>query len=238
MATPRRSSKQSGGTLLGLVLGLIVGLAIAVVVALYITRSPTPFVTHNPPAPGETGASAGQAVDLNRSLQGKSPGQAVPETARPAPPNTAPGQSAGEAPNPQIIEVPPSNDDAAGPSPAPAPAPAQPAPKAPAPRQSAAASAPAPRSPAAASAAPAQATANTGYFLQVGAYRTAQDAEQQRARLALQGFESKVSQRDSGGVTYYRVRIGPFAKFDDMNEVRQRLSDAGVDTAVIRFQQQ
>ncbi len=82
------------------------------------------------------------------------------------------------------------------------------------------------------------ADANTGYFLQVGAYKTAADAEQQRARLGFQGFESKVSQRDAGGVTYYRVRIGPFTQFEDMNTTRQRLSDAGIDTAVIRFTKQ
>jgi cell division protein FtsN len=85
---------------------------------------------------------------------------------------------------------------------------------------------------------PAPGDANTGYFLQVGAYKTQADAEQQRARLGFQGFESKVTERDAGGVTYYRVRIGPFTKFEDMNNVRQRLSDAGVDTAVIRFSKQ
>jgi cell division protein FtsN len=85
---------------------------------------------------------------------------------------------------------------------------------------------------------PTAADANTGYLLQVGAYKTAADAEQQRARLAFQGFESKVTQRDAGGVTYYRVRIGPFSKFEEMNTTRQRLSDAGVDTAVIRFSKQ
>ncbi|MCS0463976.1 SPOR domain-containing protein, partial [Burkholderia mallei] len=82
------------------------------------------------------------------------------------------------------------------------------------------------------------ADANTGYFLQVGAYKTEADAEQQRARLGFQGFESKVSKRDVSGVTYFRVRIGPFSKFEDMNSARQRLSDAGVDTAVIRFTKQ
>jgi len=89
-----------------------------------------------------------------------------------------------------------------------------------------------------ASAAPSAADANTGYLLQVGAYKTSADAEQQRARLAFQGFESKVTQRDAGGITYYRVRIGPFARFEDMNSTRQRLSDAGIDTAVIRFTKQ
>ncbi len=85
---------------------------------------------------------------------------------------------------------------------------------------------------------PAPGDVNTGYFLQVGAYKTQADAEQQRARLGFQGFESKVTQRDAGNVTYYLVRIGPFTKFEDMNNVRQRLSDAGVDTAVIRFSKQ
>ena len=70
---------------------------------------------------------------------------------------------------------------------------------------------------------PAPGDANTGYFLQVGAYKTQADAEQQRARLGFQGFESKVTQRDAGNVTYFRVRIGPFTKFEDMNNVRQRL---------------
>ncbi|MET5020280.1 SPOR domain-containing protein, partial [Burkholderia pseudomallei] len=76
------------------------------------------------------------------------------------------------------------------------------------------------------------ADANPGYFLQVGAYKTEADAEQQRERLGFQGFESKVSKRDVSGVTYFSVRIGPFSKFDDMNSARQRLSEAGVDTAV------
>ncbi|CAG4891437.1 SPOR domain-containing protein [Paraburkholderia saeva] len=259
MAKPRRTtkqSKQSGGTFLGIVLGLIVGLAIAVVVALYITRAPTPFVSKvAPPAASDTGASQPQ-YDPNRPLQGKTPGQPVPQAAQPAPPNTAPGQttnqtqSSGMLEEPQIVEVPPSNANGVavppkaaidnggsatpGKKPQPSSATAGTATSAPKPAPEANAkpgSAPA-------TAAPSAADANTGYFLQVGAYKTAADAEQQRARLGFQGFESKVTQRDAGGVTYYRVRIGPFSKFEDMNTTRQRLSDAGVDTAVIRFTKQ
>lgn len=263
MAKPRRTTKQSqskqtGGTFLGIVLGLIVGLAIAVVVALYITRAPTPFVSKvAPPAASDAGASQAQQYDPNRPLQGKTPGQPVPQAAQPAPPNTAPGQTtpqtqSGMLEEPQIVEVPPSSGNANGTAVAPKPAPdngngtaAAPAkkPQASAPAATAAGSAPKSASPAtAANAKPgsgaAAADANTGYFLQVGAYKTSADAEQQRARLAFQGFESKVTQRDAGGVTYYRVRIGPFSKFEDMNSSRQRLSDAGVDTAVIRFTKQ
>jgi cell division protein FtsN len=262
MAQPRRSTKQSkqtGGTFLGIVLGLIVGLAIAVVVALYITRAPTPFVAKvAPPAASDSGASQPQ-YDPNRPLQGKSPGQPVPQAAQPAPPNTAPGQTtnqsqtSGMLEEPQIVEVPPSNNGVAV-----APKPAQDnganngttmamnqPKKAPSPTSAPTTANIAPTQPPKAGSAPntngvppAANDANTGYLLQVGAYKTAADAEQQRARLAFQGFESKVTQRDAGGVTYYRVRIGPFSKFEDMNSTRQRLSDAGVDTAVIRFTKQ
>ncbi|WP_205193764.1 SPOR domain-containing protein, partial [Burkholderia sp. LMG 13014] len=108
-------------------------------------------------------------------------------------------------------------------------------------QQQLAANTPKPTSSATAAAAakpPTANDANTGYFLQVGAYKTEGDAEQQRARLGFQGFESKVSKRDVSGVTYFRVRVGPFSKFEEMNSARQRLSDAGVDTAVIRFTKQ
>ncbi|MGF6530966.1 MULTISPECIES: SPOR domain-containing protein [Paraburkholderia] len=245
MAKPRRTTKQSkqtGGTFLGIVLGLIVGLAIAVVVALYITRAPTPFVAKvAPPAASDTSASDAQ-YDPNRPLQGKTPGQPVPQANQPAPPNTAPGQTNGVNPpggmlqEPQIVEVPPASSPAANNGVAVAPQPAQ--------DQAASGTVKKPQqatsAPPSTAAAPASnaADANSGYFLQVGAYKTSADAEQQRARLAFQGFESKVTQRDAGGVTYYRVRIGPFSKFEDMNSARQRLSDAGVDTAVIRFTKQ
>ncbi|NTZ09408.1 SPOR domain-containing protein [Burkholderia metallica] len=296
MAQPRRTSKQSkqaGGTFLGIVLGLIVGLAIAVVVALYITRSPSPFVSKVAPPPADNGASQPQQFDPNRALQGKTPGQPVPQAAQPAPPNTAPGQAANQTqggllPEPQIVEVPPSgntngatgssnptasNNPSSGNGVAVAPKPADttPPPKktqqaqqqqqggeddlarfaaqkqaqqAAAQKQQQqqqAANTPKPTSSATAAAAakpPTANDANTGYFLQVGAYKTEGDAEQQRARLGFQGFESKVSKRDVSGVTYFRVRVGPFSKFEDMNSARQRLSDAGVDTAVIRFTKQ
>ncbi|EMD9440507.1 cell division protein [Burkholderia cepacia] len=300
MAQPRRTSKQSkqaGGTFLGIVLGLIVGLAIAVVVALYITRSPSPFVSKVAPPPADNGASQPQQFDPNRALQGKTPGQPVPQAAQPAPPNTAPGQAANQTqggllPEPQIVEVPPSANGSSGSNNAgssngttasnnassgngvavaPKPADTTPPPKktqqaqqqqqggeddlarfaaqkqaqqAAAQKQQQqqlAANTPKPTSSATAAAAakpPTANDANTGYFLQVGAYKTEGDAEQQRARLGFQGFESKVSKRDVSGVTYFRVRVGPFSKFEDMNSARQRLSDAGVDTAVIRFTKQ
>ena len=244
MATKRRTSskqgggpsKQGGGTFIGIVLGLIVGLAIAVIVALYITRSPTPFVAKLTGG-GASDASAASDLDLNRSLQGKTPGQAV--QGQPAPAN-------GGSVEPQIIEVPSSSPSAAntpkvvpgsgGPSANPdeTPAAPAPAPQAQKPAPSASTTAPAAQPNTGSNATVND--ANSGYLLQVGAYKTEGDAEQQRARLAFQGFESKVTRRDASGVTYFRVRVGPFTKFADMNAARQRLADAGIDTVVIRFQ--
>jgi len=235
---------QHGGTFLGVVLGLIVGLAIAVVVALYITRSPTPFVARNPNPSGDT--SAPNSVDPNRALAGANPGQAVSPSAQPAPPNTAPGQptnpSTGLLDEPQIVEMPTSQPaaanapDTSGSSQAPWPSANNTRPNtgstAPANTNAPSHSAPA------TSATPPANDANTGYLLQVGAYRTEADASQQRARLALMGVSSAVSKRESGAVTFYRVRVGPFAKFDDMNSVRQQLTGEGIDTAVIRFTKQ
>ena len=253
MAKPRRTSKQSkqtGGTFIGIVLGLIVGLAIAVIVALYITRAPTPFVAKVAPPPSEANSAppAAQPYDPNRPLQGKSPGQAVPQAAQPTPPNTAPGQtnnqtqSSGMLDEPQIVEVPPSGATASAPKTASTSPAKKPETTPNAPNATSNANATPPKGGSAPATAkttpPAPGEPNTGYFLQVGAYKTQADAEQQRARLGFQGFESRVTQRDAGGVTYYRVRVGPFAKFEDMNTARQRLSDAGVDTAVIRFSKQ
>lgn len=280
--------RQHGGTFLGVVLGLIVGLAIAVVVALYITRSPTPFVSRSPTA--ASGDAASGNVDPNRPLAGAKPGIAVPQSAQPAPPNTAPGQpanpSTGLLDEPKIVEVPapaaptapaasaapvapaPADDDSDAATPHWPSAPARttaPKPSAAKPNASTSSASPAhAQTPSSASATPSAhpkpsgatsgpsastssganpstvtpGDANTGYLLQVGAYRTETDADQQRARLALMGYDAHVTRRDSGAVTFFRVRVGPFAKFDDMNGVRQRLSGAGVDTAVIRFTKQ
>ncbi|UAW64077.1 SPOR domain-containing protein [Mycoavidus sp. HKI] len=197
MRKQRRSSKQNGGTLLGIVLGLTVGLAIAVVVALYVTRAPTPFVTKTAPAPSAESLNSQASADPNRLLQGRSPSQPV----APAGPSSEPGSMI----EPQIVEVPSSagalnSGQAVNKSEL------------------------------------ASNGANSSYYLQVGAYKTRADAEQQRAKLALQGFESKVTRYENAGILYYRVRLGPFTRFEQMNQARLRLTDAGIDTAIIRPQ--
>jgi cell division protein FtsN len=72
------------------------------------------------------------------------------------------------------------------------------------------------------------------YYLQAGAFRERQDAEATKARLALMGVAATIAERKSDMGTLYRVRVGPFDDVEGMNRARVRLSDNGVDAAVVR----
>lgn len=72
------------------------------------------------------------------------------------------------------------------------------------------------------------------YFVQVGAFRTVEDAETQRAKLTLSGVEAKVSEREQAGRAVFRVRVGPFDKKDDADKTKERLDAAGLETALVR----
>jgi len=70
-------------------------------------------------------------------------------------------------------------------------------------------------------------------FLQAGAYRSIDDAETMKGKLALLGFEATVTNLDREGGIIYRVRLGPYARIEDLNRVRQRLAENGVDAALV-----
>jgi cell division protein FtsN len=74
------------------------------------------------------------------------------------------------------------------------------------------------------------------YFVQAGAFAKPEDAEQQRARLAMMGYEAKVSEREQSGRTVYRVRIGPFPAKEGADGAKDKLAAAGVESALVRVQ--
>ncbi|MFM8465150.1 MAG: SPOR domain-containing protein [Burkholderiaceae bacterium] len=82
--------------------------------------------------------------------------------------------------------------------------------------------------------APSASGAGFTYYLQAGAFRERQDAEATKARLALMGVAATIAERKSEMGTLYRVRVGPFDDVEGMNRARVRLSDNGVDAAVVR----
>lgn len=81
---------------------------------------------------------------------------------------------------------------------------------------------------------PAPETRPGTYVLQAGSYRNFADADAVRARLAMQGVESKVQKVTVDADTWHRVRIGPITKLDELNRIRTRLRQADVDALVIR----
>ncbi|QRQ87284.1 SPOR domain-containing protein [Cupriavidus oxalaticus] len=237
-ARKARRSQQRGGTFLGLVLGLIVGLAIAVVVALYITKSPTPFQQKNAPRPSEPGNVASQLPppaqradqgpsDPNKPLWSKTPAKPVGQAPEPEPKaGTQPSQQNGhQNGQPPVAVTRPAEKPVEKPVEKPADKPV--------------ATKPAEKPVSDPIAEIAQADANkVGYLLQVGAFRSADDADRQKANLAMQGFEARITERDVNGVKMYRVRMGPYNRIEDMNKTRERLQSQGFEASVIRFTKQ
>jgi cell division protein FtsN len=74
------------------------------------------------------------------------------------------------------------------------------------------------------------------FLLQAGAFRTAQDADSLRARLALLGYDARVYPIEQGGNTLYRVRLGPYGGLDDINRIRKTLAENNIDSQVVRAQ--
>ena len=72
------------------------------------------------------------------------------------------------------------------------------------------------------------------YLLQVGSFKQSNDAEQMKARLALLGMSARVQTVNVDGTTWHRVRIGPVTGAREADEFRQRLSNNGIESLVMR----
>lgn len=236
----RRSA--SGGFGVGLIVGLLIGLILALGVALYITKVPVPFVNKVPqrtPAQDAAEAEKNRNWDPNSPLYGKNP--ARPGAMASGVVTPLPG---GEPP--AVATLPPATGSPSSPSPNSGSL-APPTSSASATTTARAASAASTRDPAAILAdrpastravAPAD-TVTTDpftYFVQAGAYGTPEDAEQQRARLALMGVEARLSEREQAGRTVHRVRLGPFDTKIDADAAREKLTGAGVESTLVRVQ--
>lgn len=218
--------KHQGTTLVGFVVGLLVGLGVALSVAIYVTRVPVPFV--------DRGVSRKPAQDLEEAERNKGWN-----------PNAALGGQTASPPAPAPV---PAEPEAAGTSAAP-----------PADGQTAPAPAPAPAATAGTASGPAPAQAPTSadplgdlvqsrqgqaapapdpftYFVQAGAFRSPEDAESQRAKLAMLGIDAQITEREQSGGTVFRVRVGPFNQKSLADVTREQLEVNGVEAAVVRIQ--
>ena len=195
---------------MGLVVGLLAGLALALGVALYITKAPVPFINKVPQRSAEQDnaeAERNRNWDPNAPLAAKGVARPIaPAASEPAPAALPPGV------------VPPG-----------------------------VATAPAARPPArdpaqilGGGAVPPPA-ATTGadafvYFVQVGAYTRQDDAEQQRAKLALSGLSARITEREQAGRTVYRVRLGPMPVRSEADALQERLQSQGIETQIVRVE--
>lgn len=231
-------NRQIGSTLLGIIIGLIVGLAIAVVVALVITKgstpftnklgkpasesAPTPIIDPNKPLYGNTQPAKDAAKEFAREAEAAKNAEAALANPAPAAPAAAAPAANNVPPSTTPVGLDPNKKPATTAVPATATAPTAPA------TTVAKVDPTAPK------------TDNPDekwiYYLQAGAFREQGDAENTRARLALLGFEASISERNSDNGVLFRVRLGPFNQVDAMNRARGKLSENGVDVAVIRNQ--
>ena len=239
-------AQQRGGTVLGLIIGALVGLGAALAVAVYVTKVPVPFLNKTPSKAADSDAAEAKKNknwDPNVPLAGKPSARSAAGSTGvvggPATPGAAGAPDAPDAPDappvapaaPPVVAKPKVSADPLGDL-AKAKADA---------KADAKISAKADAKPDAKTDSKGDASSGSGadpfsYFVQAGAFRTPEDAEQQRARLVLLGFQARVTEREQAGRTVYRVRLGPFDKKDDADRNKEKLDNNGVETALVRVQ--
>jgi len=209
------TNSQRGGTFMGFIMGLVIGLGLSLAVAIYVTKVPTPFSNKNQPRSSDQDSAESQKNknwNPNTVLQPKAPAEVptAPGTDTPQKPaDKAPAEAVKESAKTEhrpAVTADPLGDLA---------------------KTKSGLSTPAAGSP----------TADPfDYVIQVGAYRSSADADAQKAKLALMGLDAKVSERDQGGRTVYRVRLGPFDDKVAAERVRTRLESSGIENTLVRVQ--
>lgn len=216
--------------MLGFILGLVIGLTVALGVAMYVTKVPMPFSNKNQSRSAEQDAVETQKNkdwNPNGALQSKPATAETPAdgAAASSQPPGAPAPAVTADPLADLIKKSSTHNGAAS-----APS-------------SAASAAPASAPPPAATPQSVPVNSKTAaandpftYFVQAGAFKSAGDADAQKAKLSMMGIESKVSERDQAGRTIFRVRSGPFDDKEQAEKIKTRLDASGIDAALVRVQ--
>jgi len=207
-AIPHATTRKGpgGGFLLGMFAGLLIGLAIALGIALYLNKTPIPFMSRK--ATAEDARTAGKPPALAGMPQSGTTPATAPE---PKPPATT-AAKAPEKPRFDFYKILAGGEE----------------PVSERELRERLRTAAAPKGQAAAP--------RDVYFIQAGAFQNPADADNQKARLAILGLESNVEPTtlpDKG--TWYRVRLGPFTKLDELNRVRNALAQNGIDANLVKL---
>ncbi len=196
---------SGGGMLIGLFVGLVIGVLVAAGVVWYIHRTPMPFNNKvQAPPPPPSAQTAGGQPPAPMALPGK-PGDPIPQSPQ------------GDKPRFDFYKILPGNAEA---------------------------------TPEAKKEADPKAAENKAkgekdspqkdgqlkepVYLQTGSFQNAADADSHKARLALLGAEASVQQVMLQEKVWYRVRLGPFKKMDDVNNMRADLAKQGIDAKIVK----
>ena len=202
--TTAAKKKSGGGTLIGMFIGLVLGVGAAAGVVLYLNKAPLPF-NKQVMNPAEPKPATNGQPPQPMALPGK-PGDPVPEK-RFQFYDILPGKSDGvpdKAGKPEAKKEEPKKDEAKKDE-------KKEDPKKEEVKES-----------------------KTPLFLQAGSFSTAQDADNQKAKLAFMGVEAVIQQVMIQDKTLYRVRVGPYSKIDELNKVRAELAKSGIDAQLAK----
>jgi len=222
---------------IGIIIGLLLGLGMALGFALWLHRENNPFIEKTRPVealptiPARTlqPSASAQSQVMQPAVKGD-PGKPRFEFYQILPgEKNEKGGKAEPAPAPKTVEAAPK---------------VEPAPKAviesrPSPEPRAAAEARA----ALEARAPAKPEAKLEikpassevFYLQAGAFQSATDADNMKAKVAFAGFEAMVrpvNLPDKG--TLFRVRLGPYRSQDEVNRIKAALSQGGIGVVVVK----
>lgn len=196
---------SGGGMLIGLFVGLVIGVLVAAGVVWYIHRTPMPFNNKvQAPPPPPPAQTAGGQPPAPMALPGK-PGDPIPQSPQ------------GDKPRFDFYKILPGNADAI-----PDPATADP-------NQTAQKQSDAEKEKQA-----KEGALKEPVYLQTGSFQNAADADNQKAKLALMGAEASVQQVMLQDKVWYRVRLGPFKKQDEVNSMRSELSSQGIEANIVK----
>ena len=195
---------SAGGTLVGLFVGLVIGVLVAAGVVWYIYKTPMPLSSKAQP-PSQTASQTLQ--------QGGTPSAPLALPGKPGDPIP----QGSDKPRFDFYKILPGNSEAI---PDPKPADGKSAELKPG----------------------EEAKAKDGkdsalkepVYLQTGSFQNAADADNHKAKLAMMGVEASIQQVMLQDKVWYRVRLGPFKKQDEVNSMRSELSSQGIEANIVK----
>ena len=72
------------------------------------------------------------------------------------------------------------------------------------------------------------------WYLQAGSFRDKQRADELQTRLTALGFMCDIQVHTVNNINYHRVRVGPFADNEVMQESRQKLDELGIEIQLLK----